>query len=67
MNEIAVRNYIGAINEKKTQIARKNDIAFFASEKLKNDFLNLSQKIYMKVNLLIEFNTSVGPQINFFS
>ena len=32
MNEIFVRNYMSAINEKKTQIARKNDIAFFASE-----------------------------------
>ena len=54
-----------AINEKKTQTARKNDIAFFASEKLKNKFLNLSQKNYKKVNLLVEFNTIVVPQINF--
>ena len=53
------------LTKKKTHIAQKNDIAFFASEKHKNYFQNLSQKIYMKVNLLVEFNTSVGPQINF--
>ena len=65
MKEIAVSNYKSAINEKKTQIARKNDIAFFASEKLKSNFLNLSQKIYMKVKFLFEWNTSVGLKINF--
>ena len=54
MKEIAVSNYKSACNEKKTQIARKNDIAFFAPEKLKNNFLNLSQKIYMKVKFLFE-------------
>ena len=65
MKEIAVSNYKPAINEKKTQIARKNDIAFFASEKLKNNFLNLPQKIYMKVKFLFEWNTSVELKINF--
>ena len=38
MNEVAVKNYKLTINEKKTQIARKRDIAFFASEKLKTIF-----------------------------
>ena len=65
MKEIAVSNYKSAINEKKTQIARENDLVFFASEKLKNNFLDLSQKICMKVKFLFEKNTSVGLKINF--
>ena len=65
MKEIAVSNYKSAINEKKHKLPEKNDIAFFASEKLKNNFLNLSQKIYIKVKFLFEWNTSVGLKINF--
>ena len=42
----------------------KSYIAFFASEKFKNILLNLSPKIYMKVHLLVDINTSVGLQVN---
>ena len=38
MKEIAVRNYMSAFSNKNTQIVRKNDIAFFASEKFKKHF-----------------------------
>ena len=56
-----------ALNKKNFQIARKTIQRCFPSEKFKNIFLNLSQKIYMKVSLLVELNTSVGPQFYFFS
>ena len=60
MKEIAGKNYMLHL-AKKTQIARENDIAFFASEKFKKlFFLDLPKKIYMTEKLLVEKNTAVG-------
>ena len=49
MKEVAVGKYMSAFNKENIQIARKNDIALFASEKPKIVFLNLLQKTLREI------------------
>ena len=56
---------MSALNKKKQYKLHEKRQSIFLSEKFENIILNLWEQIYMKVNLLVEFNTSVRAQINF--